>query len=57
MPHLLSTRRKAILSLVEYLKEVEEMNPGPDGSVKALGEVMARGKELAKEVEVEWQRR
>lgn len=45
------------MSLVEYLKEVEEMNPGPDGSVKALGEVMARGKELAKEVEVEWQRR
>lgn len=54
MPHLLSARRKAVLSLVEYLKEVEGMDPGPDVSVKASGEVMARGKELAKEMGVAW---
>lgn len=53
MPHLLGARRKAVLSLVEYLKDVGEMDPGIDGPKKALREVLARGKELAKELGVE----
>lgn len=54
MPHLLEARRKAVLGLVDYLKEVEMMRSGEDG-VQEVGskrweEVVERGKKLARGV-------